>query len=103
MIDVNHDLNDAPHRESLDALKARVDIVDIVGRYTDLKKRGGELWCCCPLHGEKTPSFKVNEARQTFHCFGCHAKGDVFDFVKEVERVDPATAIKRVRELVDRI
>ena len=89
------------HRSMTDRdIKARADIVDIVGRYADLKKRGDDLWAKCPLHADSTPSFKVNEAAAVFYCFGCGAKGDVFDFVMAAERVDLPTAIERVLELV---
>jgi DNA primase len=47
----------------------------------ELKRRGKDLWGCCPLHKERTPSFKVNVERQKFYCFGCHRYGDVIDFV----------------------
>jgi DNA primase len=87
--------------EDLGALKARVDLVAIVRRHVDLKRRGrdGE-WGRCPLHGEKTPSFKVGASRQTYHCFGCGAKGDAIDFVAAIERVSKGEAIKRLREIV---
>ena len=53
----------------------------------------------CPLHTDGTPSFKVNPARQQFFCFGCGAKGDVFDFLEQAERLDKGQAIERLREL----
>jgi hypothetical protein len=48
-----------------------------------LRQRGSSFWALCPLHSEKTPSFKVNHERQTFYCFGCHRHGDVITFVME--------------------
>lgn len=48
-----------------------------------LRQRGRSFWALCPLHSEKTPSFKVNHERQTFHCFGCNRHGDVITFVME--------------------
>jgi DNA primase len=87
--------------EDLGALKARVDLVAIVRRHVDLKRRGrdGE-WGRCPLHGEKTASFKVDPGKQRFICFGCGAKGDAIDFVAAIERVSKGEAIKRLREIV---
>jgi len=46
----------------------------------ELKRRGRDFWACCPFHADKSPSFKVSPERQSFHCFGCGAHGDVFDF-----------------------
>lgn len=66
-------------------------IVDTIGRYVQLRKKGKEYEACCPFHAEKTPSFTVNEAKQFYHCFGCGAHGDVIDFVERyhgVERVE---------------
>ena len=82
--------------------KAKVDLVEIVGRHVKLTKKGSanpEHWGCCPFHVDGTPSFKVSPKRQEFHCFGCGAHGDVLDFLKAHEGLDTASAIKRLREL----
>src|SRR4051794_11870678 len=86
-------------REAIADLKRRVDIADIVGRHVALKRGLGALAACCPLHGESTPSFKVNPATQRFVCFGCGAKGDVVDFLAALEGLDTGEAIRRLREL----
>ena len=82
---------DHPPLEPIESIKARTDIVDVVGRYADLKKRNGRLSGraarCTPT---ARPSFKVNPDRQSFICFGCGAKGDVFDFVMAAESVGTA-------------
>jgi DNA primase len=62
-------------------LLARTDIVEIVGRYVQLKKAGATHKGLCPFHGEKTPSFTVSAARQTYHCFGCGVHGDAIGFL----------------------
>jgi DNA primase len=91
---------DHPPLEPIDSIKGRTDIVAIVGRYVELKKRKRDYWAKCPLHTDGTPSFKVNPEHQAFMCFGCGAKGDVFDFIRLVENLDLSAAIERVLELV---
>lgn len=69
----------------VDVVKSRINIVDLVGDYVRLTKAGSRYKACCPFHQEKTPSFIVNEDRQTYHCFGCGQGGDIFSFVMEME------------------
>ena len=84
---------------SIAKIKATVDITDVVGRYTTLQHRRGGYWFLCPLHQEKTASFKVDPARQTYHCFGCGERGDVIDFIMAAEHLDLRHALVRLREL----
>ena len=83
----------------MDELKAKCDIASIVSRYVTLERKGRLLWGRCPFHGEKTPSFAVNEYDQFYHCFGCHAGGDVIKFVREIESVDFNEAIKILADI----
>ena len=69
-------------------LKTRNDIVSVVSKYVPLERKGRTFWGRCPFHGEKTPSFAVNEYDQFYHCFGCGVGGDVIKFVQEIESVD---------------
>ncbi|MDR1137486.1 MAG: DNA primase [Synergistaceae bacterium] len=69
-------------------IKSRIDIVDIISGYVDLKRAGNSLVGLCPFHSEKTPSFHVLPDRQSYHCFGCGKGGDIFDFVMETEGLD---------------
>lgn len=78
----------------LDDIRARVDIVDLVGSYVSLKRAGTAFKGLCPFHKEKTPSFTVNPQRQSFHCFGCGKGGDVFSFVMEAENSDFMGAVR---------
>ena len=81
-------------KETIEEVRARCSIVEVVGAYLpQLRRRGSTYKCNCPFHQEKTPSFTVNDARQIFHCFGCGAGGDVFRFVMDYEKVDFVTAI----------
>lgn len=66
-----------------DQITEAAQIADIVGDFVTLKQKGGNLWACCPFHGEKTPSFAVNPARSIFKCFGCGKGGDAITFLKE--------------------
>lgn len=78
--------------EIRELIRERCDIVDVVGSYIQLKNMGKSWKACCPFHQEKTPSFTVSPERQSFHCFGCGAGGDVFKFVMLYENVDFTTA-----------
>jgi len=83
----------------MDELKSKCDIASIVSRYVTLERKGRLLWGRCPFHGEKTPSFAVNEYDQFYHCFGCHAGGDVIKFVREIESVDFNEAIRILADI----
>ncbi|WP_085215890.1 CHC2 zinc finger domain-containing protein [Methylomagnum ishizawai] len=61
------------------AVLQRVDIVEVVQARVPLKKQGREWIACCPFHDERTPSFKVNQTKQIYKCFGCGASGDATD------------------------
>ncbi len=79
-------------------IKARLNIVEIVGQYVKLEKAGINWKARCPFHNEKTPSFMVSEERQSFHCFGCNKGGDVFTFLMELESVDFKEALSLLAE-----
>ena len=64
-------------------LLARADLVDIVGRYVQLKKGGANFMGLCPFHGEKSPSFSVSPGKQFYHCFGCGKNGNAIGFLME--------------------
>ena len=83
----------------LDELMHKNDIVSVVSDYVELKPKGRKLWACCPLHGEKTPSFSVSPDKQLFYCFGCHAGGTVIQFVMDIERL---TFYEAVQQLANR-
>ena len=81
-------------RETIDEIRARCDIEEIIGHYVTLKRAGSNYSGLCPFHSEKTPSFTVFPASQSFYCFGCGAGGDVITFVRREENLDYVEAIE---------
>lgn len=86
--------------ETVDAVRERVNIVDVVSQHLALKKAGKNYRALCPFHHEKTPSFMVSEEKQIFHCFGCGAGGDVFTFLMRYENL---TFYDALTELAQRV
>jgi len=81
-------------QDFIDDLIARADIVEVVGRRTQLKKAGREFKACCPFHDEKTPSFTVSPGKGFYHCFGCGAHGTAVGFLMEFEHMSFVEAIE---------
>ncbi len=81
-------------RASIDQVQAAVDMVDLVGQYTQLRKAGSNYSGRCPFHEERTPSFSVNSVEKLFYCFGCGAGGNLFGFVQQKEGLDFAAAVE---------
>ncbi len=84
----------------LDELRARADIVQVVGQYVQLKKNGHRYWGLCPFHGEKTASFSVDAEKQFYYCFGCKASGSVIQFIMDMERLEFPEAVKHLADQV---
>ncbi|MEX0919389.1 MAG: DNA primase [Parcubacteria group bacterium] len=85
-------------RGDVDTIKERLDITEVISGYIKLEKAGSSFKARCPFHHEKTPSFLVSPARQSYYCFGCGAKGDIFTFVEELEGLDFKGALKQLAE-----
>lgn len=79
---------------SVEQIKERLSITDVISSYLKLERAGGNWKAVCPFHSEKTPSFFVSPARASYYCFGCGAKGDIFTFVEQFEGLDFKGALK---------
>ncbi|QRR03236.1 DNA primase [Dyadobacter sandarakinus] len=80
--------------DTIDRIKQAADIVEVVGDFVSLKKKGANYSACCPFHNEKTPSFNVNPSRQIFKCFGCGAAGDAIKFVMDIDGIGYGEALR---------
>lgn len=88
----------------LDQIRSRVPVSTVIGqRVTFDPKRSkpsrGDFWCCCPFHGEKTPSFHCDDRKGRYHCFGCSVSGDIFTFLCELEGLHFSEAVERLAGL----
>jgi len=83
---------------SIEQIKARADVLDVVSEVVQLKQRGRNYFGLCPFHEEKTPSFSVNPSLGIFHCFGCGKGGNAVTFVMEYEKIDYLEALKRLAD-----
>ncbi len=81
-------------QEFLDELVLKNDILSVVSAYVPLKENSGRHWGCCPFHGEKTPSFCVQPAKQMYYCFGCKAGGGVVNFIMQIEKLSYPEAVE---------
>lgn len=84
---------------SIEALKLRADIVDIISHYVNVRKSGSSFVAICPFHDDKSPSMHINANKGFYHCFACNAGGDVFRFVMDFERLSFSEAVEKVASL----
>lgn len=85
-------------RATTEKVRDRADIEEVVSDYVPLKKKGQNLWACCPFHNEKSPSFSVSPAKQIYKCFGCGKAGDPIQFVMDVEGIGFNEAIRQLAQ-----
>ena len=83
-------------QNSIENLKNRLDIVEVIGSYIELKKSGANFKARCPFHSEDTPSFVVSPSKQIYHCFGCGTGGDAISFVMDYEKLSYPEAIEKL-------
>ena len=86
-------------QESIENLKSIADVVDVIGNYIQLKKKGSNFTANCPFHSEKTPSFVVSPSKQIYHCFGCGVSGDAIKFIMEYEKLSYPEAIEKLANM----
>ncbi|EJN0421389.1 DNA primase, partial [Campylobacter coli] len=86
-------------KESIENLSQRLNIVDIIENYIEVKKQGSSFVCVCPFHADKNPSMHINPTKGFYHCFACKAGGDAFKFVMDYEKLSFADAVEKVASL----
>lgn len=86
--------------ETIEQIRSQTDIVDVIGEYMQLTKRGRNYFGLCPFHGEQTPSFSVSVDKQIFHCFGCGAGGNAITFLMDIDHISFQEAVAQLGEKV---
>ncbi len=84
--------------DTIDEIRNRADIEDIVSDYVSLKRKGKDMWGCCPFHNEKTPSFHIRPDQGFYKCFGCGKGGDAVTFVMELEGLEYVAAMRHLAQ-----
>lgn len=84
--------------EIIEQVRSGNNIVDVIGSYVRLQKKGGSYFGLCPFHNEKSPSFSVSEQKQMYYCFGCGAGGNVFSFLMQYENMSFPEAVRSLAE-----
>ena len=85
-------------KNDLDKIKAKLPISSELEKKSKLIKKGKDFWCCCPFHEEKTPSCKINDDSNSFYCFGCSAKGDIFTIYTDLYNYNFIDAVKELAQ-----
>ncbi|HHP7242561.1 MAG TPA: DNA primase [Cyclobacteriaceae bacterium] len=81
-------------KATIDEIKTRMDVEEVVSDFVTLKRKGKDLWACCPFHDEKTPSFSVSPQKNFYKCFGCGKSGDAITFIMEMDGLSYTEALK---------
>lgn len=85
--------------QTLERIKSKVNIVDVISHYIDVQKKGANYVALCPFHNDTNPSMMISTSKQIFKCFVCGASGDCFGFVRQYEKISFAAAVKKVCEI----
>lgn len=86
--------------QEISAIRNKADIVDIIGKYVPLTRKGRNYWCTCPFHDDHSPSMSITQDKQIYKCFVCGAGGNVFTFVQNYEKISFIEAVYKVAEYV---
>ena len=89
--------------ELIEEVRERNPVVDVIGSYVHLQKKGANYFGLCPFHNEKSPSFSVSPQKQMYYCFGCGAGGNVITFIMEYENYSFQEAVKMLADRAPRI
>ncbi len=81
-------------RETVQKILDTARVEEVIGDFVTLRKRGADLWACCPFHGEKTPSFHVIPSKGQYYCFGCHKGGSAVGFIMDYEHLSYVEALR---------
>lgn len=81
-------------RETVQKILDTARVEEVIGDFVTLRRRGADLWACCPFHGEKTPSFHVIPAKGQYYCFGCHKGGSAIGFIMDYEHLSYVEALR---------
>ena len=84
------------NQNTINEIRSKVDIVDLIGEYVSLSKRGKYYWGICPFHSDKNPSMSVDPERQTYNCWSCHNSGNVFNFIEQIENITFREALEKL-------
>jgi DNA primase len=85
-----------PSREEIALVRERANIVDLIARYTSVRKAGKNFLAVCPFHPDKNPSLTISPEKNLFHCFGCGEGGDLFKFLMQIEKISFPEAVERI-------
>ncbi len=88
------------NQNTINEIRSKLNIVDVIGEYVPLTKKGQYYWGICPFHNDKNPSMSVDEKRQTYTCWSCHNSGNVFNFVEQIENISFPETLKRLGDRV---
>ena len=86
--------------QTIDAIRSKANIVDVIGHYIPVSKKGRNYVAVCPFHDDHDPSMSINEAKQIYKCFVCGEGGNVFTFVQHYEKISFTQAVAKVGEMV---
>ena len=88
------------NQNTINEIRSKINIVDLVSEYVPLTKKGKYYWGKCPFHNDNNPSMSVDETRQTYTCWSCHNSGNVFNFYEQIENITFADALKKLGDRV---